>query len=231
MKSTVSGDARQARLRAVPAPRAGRTGAPKRTQRGADAKPPRPAPRATSTSTTSVDAERNRRSPEQAKRLANPGSTTKLAPRRERPTAPGAQPLRKHPVKAPKKSLTEIPEPGAADLAEQAEVSSAPAPRAPFVLLVLGLITAALVGLVLLNTAINENAFRLHSLQKEQKALDLSEQQLQRDVAQLQSAGALDAAARRLGLVPAGQAAFIQLPSGTIIGKPTPAGTPAKAAR
>ncbi len=86
-----------------------------------------------------------------------------------------------------------------------AETSDATMSRAPFVLLILALITAGLVGLVLLNTAINENAFRLHKLQQSQQRLDLSEQQLQRDVAELQSSGALDAAAKRLGLVPAGR--------------------------
>jgi hypothetical protein len=99
----------------------------------------------------------------------------------------------------------------------------APSPRTPFVLLVLAVVGAGLVGLLLLNTAINENAFRLHDLRKAQEAQSLREQQLQRDLAQLEAPGTLLAAARRLGLVPAGTPAYIRLPSGQVIGVPTPA--------
>jgi hypothetical protein len=97
------------------------------------------------------------------------------------------------------------------------------APRTPFVLLVLVLVGAGLVGLLLLNTAINENAFRLHSVQKRQDALDLREQQLKRDIEKVKAPGTLTAAARRQGLVPAGQPAYIYLPSGKVVGTPTPA--------
>jgi len=96
------------------------------------------------------------------------------------------------------------------------------APRTPFVLLVLVLVGAGLVGLLLLNTAINENAFRLHDLQQDQDALDLREQQLHRDIERLEAPGTLQAAARRLGLVPAGNPAYIYLPSGQVVGVPTP---------
>jgi hypothetical protein len=98
----------------------------------------------------------------------------------------------------------------------------APAPRTPFVLLILVLVGAGLVGLLLLNTAINENAFRLHDLQSEQEALDLREQQLDRDIERLEAPGTLQAAARRLGLVPGGNPAYIYLPSGQVVGVPTP---------
>jgi len=104
------------------------------------------------------------------------------------------------------------------------------APRAPFVLLVLALVGAGLVGLLLLNTAINENAFRLYDLQADQKALDLREEQLQREVATLESTRTLDAKARALGLVPAGPPAFIRLPDGRVLGVPVPAKSPAPAA-
>jgi hypothetical protein len=97
------------------------------------------------------------------------------------------------------------------------------APRTPFVLLVLVLVGSGLVGLLLLNTAINENAFRLHTVQKRQDDLDLREQQLKRDIEKVKAPGTLTAAARRQGLVPAGQPAYIYLPSGKVVGTPTPA--------
>jgi hypothetical protein len=98
-----------------------------------------------------------------------------------------------------------------------------PAPRAPFVVLVLVLLVSGLVGLLMLNTLVNENSFRIHDLQKQQAALDLREQQLEREIAQREATPALAAAARRLGLVPAGTPAFIRLSDGKVLGVPTPA--------
>ncbi len=88
------------------------------------------------------------------------------------------------------------------------------APRAPFVSVVLGLVVAGVLGILVLNTAINENAFRLHDLQDKQVSLDRREQQLTQDLAQQESPNSLAAAARRLGLVPAGTPAFIRLTDG-----------------
>jgi hypothetical protein len=101
--------------------------------------------------------------------------------------------------------------------------ASSSAPRTPFVVLILGLVVAGMVCLLLLNTAVNQNSFQLHGLQSSQKSLDIQEQGLRQDVDQLQAPGSLAAAARRLGLVPAGQPAFIRLPDGHILGVPTPA--------
>jgi hypothetical protein len=122
---------------------------------------------------------------------------------------------------APRPSITVEPDP--APSLSVVPAAEAPSPRTPFVVLVLFLIGAGLVGLLLLNTAIAENAFRLHSLEKEKKVLDLQEQQLERDLRKVDGPGPLAAAANRLGLVPEGQPAYIQLPEGRIVGVPTPA--------
>jgi hypothetical protein len=98
------------------------------------------------------------------------------------------------------------------------------APRAPLIMLILAMVVAGMVGLVLINTAINEDAFELHTLNRDKRAADLRERQLQRDVAELESAGALDAASKRLGLVDAGTPAFITVPDGQVLGVPEPAG-------
>jgi hypothetical protein len=97
------------------------------------------------------------------------------------------------------------------------------APRAPFVALVLFVVVAGVLGILVLNTKINENAFRLANLQNQQTGLDQQEQQLSQQLADESSPTSLAAAARRLGLVPAGQPAFIQLPDGRVIGVPQPA--------
>jgi hypothetical protein len=96
-------------------------------------------------------------------------------------------------------------------------------PRAPFVLLVLVLVVGGVLGILLLNTKINENAFRLDDLHRQQAALQLKEQQLRGELAAKETAGNLEAEARRLGLVPAGTPAYLRLPDGRVIGVPQPA--------
>jgi hypothetical protein len=100
------------------------------------------------------------------------------------------------------------------------------APRTPFVLLVLALVAGGIVGLLVLNTAINADAFKITALKDQQNRLDTQEQQLNQELAELQSPGNLQAAATRLGLVPAGTPAYIQLPDGRILNVPQPAGSP-----
>src|SRR4051794_14970640 len=109
-----------------------------------------------------------------------------LAPRRREPAAPEAQPRLR--------------------VAPPAPVT---APRAPFVLLVLCFVVAGVVGILWLNTKINENAFRMQRLQQQQGTLDRQEQRLKQDLAQQEDPGNLAAAARRQGAVPMTNQAFI----------------------
>ena len=95
--------------------------------------------------------------------------------------------------------------------------------RAPFVALVLVVVVAGVLGILVLNTKINENAFRLSHLQSQRSTLNQQEQQLDQQLAALDSPNSLAAAARRLGLVPAGTPAFITMPDGTVVGVPQPA--------
>ncbi len=99
-------------------------------------------------------------------------------------------------------------------------------PRAPFLLMVVALVIVGVLGVLVLNTKINENSFVLDGLRLQQQSLDLQEQQLTRELQEAQSPGNLRAAAKRLGLVPAGTPAFITLPDGKILGVPTPATEP-----
>jgi hypothetical protein len=73
-------------------------------------------------------------------------------------------------------------------------------PRAPFVVLVLLLVVGGVLGILLLNTKINENAFVLHELRQEQATLDQRQQQLEEEIALAASPARLAAAARGLGL-------------------------------
>jgi hypothetical protein len=99
--------------------------------------------------------------------------------------------------------------------------------RAPFVILVIMSVITGVVGILVLNTKITENAFKLSAMRHEQVALDQREQHLKQLIAKYESPGSLAAAAAKLGLVEAGPPAFIVLPDGRIIGVPKPAtGTP-----
>jgi hypothetical protein len=96
-------------------------------------------------------------------------------------------------------------------------------PRAPFIVLVLLLVVGGVLGILVLNTKINENAFRLHDLRLRQTNLDQRQSELEQRLADYESPNNLAAAACKLGLVPAGTPAFIRLPDGKVIGTPQPA--------
>ena len=89
-------------------------------------------------------------------------------------------------------------------------------PRAPFVALVLIVVVAGVLGILVLNTKINENAFKLAQLRSQRSDLD---QQL----ADLESPNSLAAAACRLGMVKSNTPAYLQLPNGQTVGVPQPA--------
>jgi type II secretory pathway pseudopilin PulG len=97
------------------------------------------------------------------------------------------------------------------------------AARAPFVAVVVGILAAGLLGLLLLNTVLAQDAFRLHALQLQSHALADQEQQLQRDVEHLQSPQTLASRATALGMVPGGPPAFLRLPDGKVLGDAVPA--------
>jgi len=97
---------------------------------------------------------------------------------------------------------------------------------APFVLLIMVLLTGGLVATLWLSTAAAADSYRLDEAR--QVARDLSEQseRLHRDVEAAQSAPALAAAARAQGMVPAGEPAVLLVaPDGSsqVIGEPRPA--------
>jgi hypothetical protein len=99
-------------------------------------------------------------------------------------------------------------------------------PRTPFIILVVLVVIAGVWGILVLNTKINENAFKLDDLRTSQNELDLREQELKRYIADKESPGNLAALATLMGQGPADVPAFILLPDGKIIGVPKPAPGP-----
>jgi len=129
-----------------------------------------------------------------------PEVTPTSAPGRQRKTVPVAAPR-----KAPAARPVEMP-------------------RTPFVLSVIALIAVGIVGLLVLNTAINENAYTLQDLHNGQTTLDSTEERLTDEIAELSAPGNLAAAAERLGLVEATDITYLRLPDGKELKMPTPGG-------
>ena len=99
--------------------------------------------------------------------------------------------------------------------------------RGPFVVLVLALVVLGTIGLLVLNTVIAADSFRAEQLIQRNAELAVAEQELGRQVAEGLSPQALAEAARALGMIPAGQPAFVRIgPDGSIViqGTPVPAG-------
>lgn len=110
-------------------------------------------------------------------------------------------------------------------------VPARPAPRgavrrSPFVGVVVSLLAAGLLGLLVLNTALAQDAFRLHTLKQESRALEDREEALRREVEAGRSPQELASRAAELGMVPAGPPAFLRLSDGTVLGSATPAEGP-----
>ncbi|HVA59952.1 MAG TPA: hypothetical protein VNG13_05380 [Mycobacteriales bacterium] len=105
-------------------------------------------------------------------------------------------------------------------------VPTAPTPQAgqrpgrlAFVLLVVGLLGAGLVGLLLLNTLSAQDAFRIQDLQLRAGQLADAEQALAGQVDTASAPDALAAAAQRLGMDPGGAPIWVRLRDGQMLGE------------
>lgn len=98
--------------------------------------------------------------------------------------------------------------------------------RAPFVALVLVVLSLGLGALLLLNTLLAQGSFTLHAL--EGKVADLAdrEQELQQRAAELASPQRLARSAAALGMVPSENPAFLRAEDGKVLGEPVPAADP-----
>lgn len=95
--------------------------------------------------------------------------------------------------------------------------------RAPFVLLVLAILSAGLMGLLALNTALAQGSFTVGELTRQKAELAEAGSSLEESLARAQSPQRLASAARSLGMVPERDPAYIRLADSTIHGRTTPA--------
>lgn len=92
--------------------------------------------------------------------------------------------------------------------------------RVPFILVLALVLGIGMAGLLVLNTTIQDQSVRLRSLQVEATILGYKEASLQAQVDKLQSSTELAYRATELGMRPNPHPAFLEVPSGRIIGSP-----------
>lgn len=101
------------------------------------------------------------------------------------------------------------------------EVVPSPAPArsvVPFLLLCAGILAAALLGVLLLNTQMAATAYQIHDKQIALNRLDEGEASLRAQVEEAGSPAALQTRATELGMVPAEDIRFVLLSEGSILG-------------
>ncbi|WP_262851903.1 septum formation initiator family protein [Mumia quercus] len=103
-------------------------------------------------------------------------------------------------------------------------------PRAPFVLLVVTLLAGGLIGLLLLNTSMQNGAFELAELEKKAETLQSERAQLALEVEQRSTPAALADRASALGMVPNVNPVFLRLKDGSVVGDMVPASRAGRAA-
>ena len=142
------------------------------------------------------------------------------------PPRPRAEPARPHQAGRNHPKSTRWSRPKlVASRAPQAVARTGPR-RAPFVLLVAGLLIGGMCSLLALNTAAAAEELRRTALSQSNTDLSDDVQQLQAELAARQARAALAIAAAKLGMVPAGNPAFLSIqPDGSVkvLGEPQPA--------
>jgi hypothetical protein len=98
-----------------------------------------------------------------------------------------------------------------------------PTSKTPFVLLMVLLLGGGLLGLLLLNTALNQGSFEESRLEKQNAKLSDQEQELRRELDRLSAPGELARRAAELGMIPGGAPAFLDPVTGDVYGSPKPA--------
>lgn len=104
------------------------------------------------------------------------------------------------------------------------------APRAPFVVLVVLLLAGGVAGLLAFNTSMQQASFTATALETRAASLAAQRQSLSMANERLRDPQRLAAAAKRLGMVPPPNPAFIRLSDGKVLGQPM-AATPLDAMR
>ncbi|CNF33722.1 proline rich membrane protein [Mycobacterium tuberculosis] len=155
------------------------------------------------------------------------GTATAVKPAPKAPPKSPAKAPAASPAKAPGKAAPKSAAAGKGAKARSARPAAArprpaaayrAAPRAPFVLLIIGLLGGALVSLLLLNTVLAKDAFTLTRLQQSNKQLQQQRQALEEENAREGSPAGLSRKAKALGMKEAEDPAFFDTGTGRASG-------------
>ncbi len=94
------------------------------------------------------------------------------------------------------------------------------ASKAPFVVVVLALLSIGLVGLIVMSTVLQAQSFQAAALNRTASALQSQQQGLTREVEYLQSPANVARRALIYGMVPNATPAFLRLSDGKVLGTP-----------
>ena len=92
--------------------------------------------------------------------------------------------------------------------------------RTPFVVVLLAMIGAGLVGLIVLSTYMQSQAFTLDRLQAQARDLQTQQDALEREVSDLESPRNVGLRAVGYGMVPSQTPVYLRLSDGRVIGRP-----------
>lgn len=95
--------------------------------------------------------------------------------------------------------------------------------RVPFVALVSLVLLGGVIGLLLFNTSMQQAAFATTALESQAGTLAARQQTLEMELDVLRNPQRVAERAQSMGMVPGGTPAYLQLPSGKVLGEPTPA--------
>jgi hypothetical protein len=146
---------------------------------------------------------------------ARPGPTYPVTPR----TRPFGTPRHARPITGPGTSPAAPParpatRPGTRPATGRPRPSR---PRAPFILLLVGLLGGALVSLLVISTTLAEGSYRIASLQQQNASLAKQEQLLAQQVAQASSPTQIAQEAEQFGMRPDPVLQFINLKTGKVV--------------
>ncbi|WP_432478739.1 hypothetical protein [Nocardioides sp. GXQ0305] len=97
------------------------------------------------------------------------------------------------------------------------------ASKVPFVVLVTLLMVGGVVGLLLFNTSMQQAAFATTALEDQARTLSARQQTLEMELDELRNPQRVAEQAQRMGMVPSHRPAYLELPSGKVLGEPAPA--------
>lgn len=95
--------------------------------------------------------------------------------------------------------------------------------KAPFVVVVMTILSIGLVGLIIMSTVLQAQSFEAARLDREAAQLSTQQQSLSRDVDRMQSPANVASRAVQLGMVPNSNPAFLRLSDDKVLGKAEPA--------